>query len=174
MYVSILLLCNNRNAESFIGMTNRSYKHCGKTMVSSALGHLAGLFATQTHTQVNAHTTLSHSIDKLFTSLCSEIFQWRSAIGFFWINWLYGKHCSNFLVAIFPEKWFPRGTHCLTLYQTLALAPSVLPTAASPDLGLDFWERLNTSHLWTTVMRNNSVSKPESGSEPWMTELRWR
>ena len=39
--------------------------------------------------------------------------------------------------------------------------------SASPWPRLDFWERLDTSHLWTIVARNNSASKYRNSLEPW-------
>ena len=111
-------------------------------MVNTAPGHPAG-------------SALFHSSDKHVTSFSSRKFPSWSTVVYFRINWWWGKHRLSFLVAVVSAQ----SPHFLKLRLSSG--------SASPWPGLDFWERLDTSHLWTVVVRNNSASKHRNSSEPW-------
>ena len=111
-------------------------------MINTAPGHPAG-------------SALFHSSDKHFTSFSSRKFPSWSTVVSFRINWWWGKHRLSFLVAVVSAQ----SPHFLKL-RLSSRSASLLPW-------LDFWERLDTSHLWTIVARNNSASKYRNSLEPW-------
>ena len=102
-----------------------------------------------THTHTHTHTRqLSHNfvlLHRHFTSPSNGISPWGSAGVSFWINRHNGKHCPNFLVAIFPEQWFLCGIHSLMLSLSSGSSSLCPPHCCLPWPGSGFLRK--TGHI---------------------------